>query len=67
MLEPTDGRTDGRIAGKRAEEGTVGITQFMSDDTSVVSGVLKQRYSDFIVREVRQKVPEGQQPSMYSS
>lgn len=38
--------------GERAEESTVGITHFMTENDTGFSGVLKQRYSDFIVHEV---------------
>lgn len=38
--------------GERAEESTVGITHLMTENDTGFSGVLKQRYSDFIVHEV---------------
>lgn len=41
------------LSGKRATEPTVGISQFLSESDTSFSGVLKQRYSDFIVHEVR--------------
>ncbi|CAM9472476.1 unnamed protein product, partial [Scytosiphon promiscuus] len=40
------------LMGVRAKESTVGITCFMTEDGTGFSGVLKQRYSDFIVHEV---------------
>ncbi|CAM9267462.1 unnamed protein product, partial [Sphacelaria rigidula] len=41
------------MPGTSATEKTVGITQFVSKSTDGFSGILKQRYSDFIVKEVR--------------
>lgn len=41
------------FSGARATEPTVGITHFLSQSDTSFSGVLKQRYSDFIVHEVR--------------
>ncbi|CAM9851642.1 unnamed protein product [Ectocarpus sp. 6 AP-2014] len=38
--------------GERAEESTVGITHFITENDTGFSGVLKQRYSDFVVHEV---------------
>eukprot|EP00752_Nemacystus_decipiens_P003898 g3578.t3 len=40
------------MMGTRATESTVGITHFMTESDSGFSGVLKQRFSDFIVHEV---------------
>ncbi|CAN0193808.1 unnamed protein product, partial [Ectocarpus sp. 8 AP-2014] len=40
------------LMGERAEESTVGITHFMTENDTGFSGVLKQRYSDFVVHEV---------------
>lgn len=42
-----------RMPGTCATEETVGIAQFVSTSTTGFSGILKQRYSDFIVKEVR--------------
>lgn len=41
-----------RNAGTQAQESTVGITHFISEDVPSFSGILKQRFSDFIVHEV---------------
>ncbi|CAN0497714.1 unnamed protein product, partial [Ectocarpus sp. 12 AP-2014] len=40
------------LMGERAKESTVGITHFITENDTGFSGVLKQRYSDFIVHEV---------------